>query len=363
MKQASYVVFKRPMGERFSTLALSKANGKDTPLKALTLAAAVMLTGQAGAAELNIAEQQPLLIGSTNRIIADGQNRVIDTMRSHDSHAKYHLWAQGVSAESNLAHDGLRMGYQNTDKGIVIGSDKHLTERFSAGMALSYIQSEADSLDHTVKHKMSAETTGVIAFADYQANDATRAHAYVGAGRANIAGERQFNTALSDASALSDYSASTYQAGVAVHHRIGTVDSHISPFVALDYQQVAANSYTETGVGVLNLSVADQTYMSVRSTVGVQGAKNIGAKFSVNGMLAAAFENGDSSTDSRAALAGVPKDSFYTQGREVGDTAMIAGAGLSYAMTPTASVTAAYQGEWRKDYDNQAAQLGVTMKF
>lgn len=306
-------------------------------------------------------ELQPLLVGSTNRLIHQANAGAIDAVFEQDTIRDRTLWAKVIGKNSTLdaTDDGL-FGYANDELGVVTGID-HWYGNTKAGLALSYVQSDADTNGASTVHTVTADTAQVIAYADHYPTDSVRLYGQAAIGQSQIQGKRYIN-ALTSAVAESDYQADTMNAGFGVEYRIGTPSANITPFMRLNYALVQADAYQETGAGVYNLSVDAQDYQSLQATVGAKFKQTIGSKLGLTGTLAVAGENGDRRTDIRAGFVDTAGQ-FTTHGHEVGRAIGIVGIGATYQLSPMAQISAGYQGQWQSGYDSQSANIGFNMRF
>ena len=146
-------------------------------------------------------------------------------------------------------------------------------------------------------------------------------------------------------------------------HRIGTELRNVTPFTQVNYARAESDSYRETGAGVYNLNVDENTYESMRWTAGLRLSQALTPTVAVTGQLAAAIENGDHRSDITASFIDMPNDKFTTVGQEVGREIGIAGIGLSYMPTINTKLSVGYRGEWRDNYDDQGASIALQTKF
>jgi len=306
---------------------------------------------------------QPLLMGGVNRLITDTNYAVSDALRDHSfTTTDQNLWAKIIGHDMTQDADNGITGYDSKAFGAIVGLDTPISNHLNLGAAFSYIDSNTDSKGITLNHELDAKNWQLLGYGRYAINDATLMNFHAGAGRSDIKGERHISN-LTDVIANSDYSVDTIQAGLGVGHRIGTVMNHVTPFAQVNYAQAKSEDYRETGAGVYNLNVDENTYKSTRWTAGVNMAQALTPKLSLTGQLAAAIENGDRRSNITASFLEMPNDKFTTFGQDVGREIGIAGIGLSYAPTPMTNLSLAYRGEWRDNYNDQGASIGLKTLF
>lgn len=308
-------------------------------------------------------ELQPLLMGASNRIVTDANIVISNAITEHTlSSSKHGLWAQALGSNIDQDEEDGVTGYDADSYGGIVGIDAPINSNLSLGMAVSYNDSDVHSDSQNLNHKMSAKSWQVLGYGNYDVSDATQVNFHAGAGRSNIEGERQLSI-LTDAVAQSDYDMDTLQAGFGIGHRIGTQDRNITPFAQVNYAQAKSDSYRETGAGVYNFEVDENTYESMRWTAGIKLSQALTPKVALTGQLAAAIENGDQRSDITASFISVPDDKFTTVGQEVSQEIGIAGIGISYMPTANMTLSAGYRGEWRDNYDDQGGNVALQITF
>ena len=308
-------------------------------------------------------ELQPLLVGASNRIVTDANIVISNAITEHSlSSSKRGLWAQALGSNIDQDEEDGVAGYDADSYGGIVGIDAPINSNLSLGMAVSYNDSDVHSDSQNLNHKMSAKSWQVLGYGNYDVSDATQVNFHAGAGRSNIEGERQLSI-LTDAVAQSDYDMDTLQAGFGIGHRIGTQDRNITPFAQVNYAQAKSDSYRETGAGVYNFEVDENTYESMRWTAGIKLSQALTPKVALTGQLAAAIENGDQRSDITASFISVPDDKFTTVGQEVSQEIGIAGIGISYMPTANMTLSAGYRGEWRDNYDDQGGNVALQIAF
>lgn len=306
---------------------------------------------------------QPLFMGATNRIITDTNYEVSEAITEHRATTpERNLWAKIIGSEgSHDAENGIT-GYNSDGYGAIVGLDTPINSNLNLGVAVSYIKTDADTDGSNLDHELTAKNWQILGYGNYAASEATDVNFHAGAGSSDVKGERHLSI-LSNATATSDYSVDTLQAGLGVSHLIGDVQRNITPFAQVNYAQAKSDSYRETGAGVYNLNVDENKYESMRWTAGLRMSQLLTPKLALTGQLAAAIENGDKYSDITASFVGMPNDKFTTIGQEVGREIGIAGIGLSYTASPNMKISAGYRGEWRDNYDDQGASIALQTTF
>ena len=306
---------------------------------------------------------QPLFMGAANRIITDTNYAASEAVTEHRATTtERNVWAKLIgNTGSHDAENGVT-GYEADSYGAIVGLDTPINSDLNLGLAVSYIDTDADTDGSRLDHKLTAKNWQVLGYGNYGASDATDVNFHIGAGRSSVKGERHLSI-LTNAVARSDYDVDTLRAGLGVDHRIGSEQRHVTPFAKVNYAQAKSDSYRETGAGVYNLNVDENRYESMRWTAGLKMSQYLTPQFAITGQLAAAIENGDQHSDITANFVGMPNDSFTTIGQEVGREIGIVGIGISYMPTLKTTLFAGYRSEWRENYDDQGASIALQTTF
>ncbi|WP_438012168.1 autotransporter domain-containing protein [Psychrobacter raelei] len=309
------------------------------------------------------AQLQPLFMGGANRLVTDTNYAVGRAIEEHSQTTpERNLWAKAIGSDMTHDADGYVTGYNSENYGAIVGLDVPVNPNLNLGVAVSYIDSDADTDGHALTHEIDAKNWQILGYGNYAVSDATSVNFHAGAGQSQIKGERHI-AGLSPAIAKSDYDVDTLQAGFGVAHRIGSTERNLSPFASMNYARAKSDSYRETGAGVYNLAVDSNTYDSLRWTAGVRFNQALTPTVALTGQLAGAVENGDQYSDITASFAEVNSGKFTTRGQESKDAIGIAGIGLAFNPTANTTISANYRGEWRSNYDDHGAAIVFETKF
>ena len=179
------------------------------------------------------------------------------------------------------------------------------------------------------------------------------AHAVFAYGFDDYKSTRPVNFAGTSAIASSSTTGREWFVDLAVGERLGTGAVKFSPFAGLLLSRWSTNSFTETGAGAFNLTVADQSARSFRSQLGVE----VQGGFGILRPHARAVWLHEFSNDSRALDAAFGSTGFSVASRRSQRDTALVGAGLDFVLGPAAllytEVTAQsgggvkLLGEWR----------------
>ena len=308
-------------------------------------------------------ELQPSFMGATNRIITDTNYSVSNAIMEHrPTNLKQNIWAKLIGNKgSHDAENGVT-GYEADSYGAIVGLDTPISSNLNLGVAVSYIDTDANTDSSRLDHDLTAKNWQVLGYGDYATSDATHVNFHAGAGSSDVKATRNLSV-LTNSVASSEYDVDTLQAGLGISHRIGSEQRHVSPFTQVNYAHAKSDAYREIGAGVYNLNVDENKYESMRWTAGLNMSQLLTPRLAITGQLAAAIENGDKYSDITASFVDMPNDKFTTVGQEVGCEIGIVGVGLSYAPTLNTTLSAGYRGEWRDNYNDQGASIALQTTF
>lgn len=335
---------------------------KDTNTNPLGLALTLGASGLDNAKlTQGASELAPLMHGSTAHVIANAQDYAFGAIHARHLDRSRSVWAKAIGTQGKLQENEL-LDYDTTDIGAIVGADTAVG-RGNIGLALSYIHSDVDSRGNA-RHDATVKSTQVLGYGDYDINDRVSVHATVGVGRADIDGKRHISTltAGNTATATADYTADTAQAGFEIRHRFGTDTRRITPFIGMKYTHVSSDGYTETGAGVYNLAVQKASFNEISQNFGIRLQQAISPRTTITGELSGSVYGGER-TPITASFVNADDSAFTLNGQELGRTAGNVGLGMTYKPTTNTTLSLGYQGQWRKNYDNQGAALGFEMKF
>jgi len=136
----------------------------------------------------------------------------------------------------------------------------------------------------------------------------------------------------------------------------------VRPFVGIDYSNGKVKSFTETGADAANLTVGSIDADDTDLLVGIDlGAKP--GKLAPYGRLTYRYALDNNNRDITAAFNGNAASAFTVSGVEPGKSEIDVDAGLSFALSPTSSIFAGYQGAFRKDLTRHGVSGGVRFGF
>lgn len=257
---------------------------------------------------------------------------------------------------SQDAADGVA-GYDADTYGVAIGADKEVMDGVRVGAAISYANTDVDG-DGAGNSQLDIDSYQLTVYGDYTADK------YYVEGMVGFA----FNTTDTERTLLTnrltgDYDSQQYMASIGAGMPIWLEgNTYVTPTVGLAYTHVTSDSYTETGVGGVNMDPDD-----VDSLVASVGAKVHTSMDYYSGRLVPSAKVGvsydligDEAQATAAYTAGGA--AFAVEGSDVEELAGTVGLGLTYEQDAW-SVGMNYTGEFKSDYQGHSAVLEARFKF
>ena len=327
---------------------------------------------------------QPAMNAQATHVVSEQQNiatqAVIDrvfgarldtTQGSDNDHRPFRrgddvgsqVWVQGLGIKHKMDAKNSFAGYDGNSYGLIVGADSLVGDGLRLGAALSYSDSDVDSVG-TVNHQnLKSDNIQAFIYGDYAATGETHYNGFVSYGRSDVKTERRLSLAGISDIAKGEYDANILQAGVGIDHRIGSHDKHVSPYAQLRYTRIKNDGYTEQGgLAQLNFVVDKQTYDSLKATLGVHFAQPLSERLGVVGHLAGHVENADDLAVNTS-FATMPSVSFTETGRQKKKFSVGTGMGLRYQMGMNTEITGQYAGEFRSGAKDHGAVVMVKWKY
>ena len=137
----------------------------------------------------------------------------------------------------------------------------------------------------------------------------------------------------------------------------------VEPSLSLVASRVTQGGYTETGAGDLDLVVAKARDSSVQARLGVRAAKPLvlhnGTRLNIEGGAAWVEELGDGAPTIRTAFSAAPANGFTLAGARPGSSAIVVGAGATYALSSRMNLYGRYDESHNDNGADRQATVGL----
>jgi outer membrane autotransporter protein len=284
---------------------LSKAISQTTPV----------LAGAASQATYNV--QRPLQQAVTGRL---------DDLRAATPEAEPNIWLKplgGVARQNGL--DGVP-GYRAIGGGLVAGIDQTVAPDLALGGLLAYAHHAFSGSDDAVPNTFRVSSYQLGLYGAYALRPDVEVNAQFDTGLNRNSESRSI--AFMNSTASADYNSYTTHAGLGVRTLIPIQPGMaLVPSLRVDFAQVRADSYGESGAGPLSLNVDGQIYRELMVTAGLKGAYRVAERVQFTTDAGIGYNTLNSQVQITAAYAG-GGDSFATYGLVVSPWLYSAGVGL-----------------------------------
>lgn len=135
------------------------------------------------------------------------------------------------------------------------------------------------------------------------------------------------------------------------------------PTVSATYIRVDEEAYTETGAGLLNLTVDSRTVEALLLGTDAKLIYALTDQASLFGDLGIGYDTINEQTSISSAFAGAPNAFFITDGIDPSPWLVQGGVGALYKVKNNLEITGRNDAEYRSDYLNQTASVKLSWLF
>ena len=261
-------------------------------------------------------------------------------LRTAEATVERNVWLKPLGGVASQAGNDGAPGYRASGGGLVAGVDAPVSSRSVLGGLFSYSHQNITGSDETVPNRLGLDTYQLGLYGTYAMRPGTEIDFLLDGG----INRNRVNRSLSfvNRAAVADYRSYTGHAGVAVKQLIPVQPGFsVLPSLRLDYAQVQADAYDESGAGGLNLKVDSQRYRELMLSAGVKGAYRIADRIWLTADGAAGYNLLNNRLQISAAFA-AGGDSFVTTAFSQSPWLYSAGIGLASRGTDDLDLSVRY---------------------
>jgi outer membrane autotransporter protein len=231
-----------------------------------------------------ISQTLPVLAGAASQATYATQRALQQTvvgrlddaygLRIAEATAERHVWLKPLAGGTSQDRNDGAPGYRASGGGFVGGVDAPVSSRAVLGGLFSYAHQNIRGSDATVPNSLGLDSYQLGLYGAYALRPGTEIDFLLDGG----INQNRINRSLTfvNSTAAADYLSYTGHAGVAIKQLIPVREGFsLLPTLRLDYAQVSADAYNESGAGGLNLKVDSQPYRELMLSAGVKGAYRI----------------------------------------------------------------------------------------
>ena len=164
--------------------------------------------------------------------------------------------------------------------------------------------------------------------------------------------------------ASSDYNSTNAHVGIGIDRTYAlNTKATLIPSLTADYTNIKEYAYTETGAGLLNLSVDGRTADALIFGVNTKLIYACNDQTSLIGDVGVGYDTINDRSSVTSAFAGAPTASFVTYGIDPSPWLAHGGIGAVYKVKNGLDITGRYDTEYRSDLFNQTASLQLRWAF
>jgi outer membrane autotransporter protein len=330
-------------------------------------------TGQEQQLSNAVSQTLPLMAGGSlmaTQSALSGINKIVQArmdsslgMSSGDGYKVEHgAWVKPFGSWARQDDTHGVSGFKANTAGLAVGADTNQFGNARLGAAFAYAVSDVDSRSTAAPQGSDVTIYQLIGYGSHSLDASTEVNFQANVGRNTNKGKRFITFASSVAS--SDYDSYTTHVGAGLARGFAVADKvTLTPSVRADYTWIHERGYTETGAGVLNLSVNARTTEAF--VIGAAGkiAYQVNDKLSLTGNLGVGYDTMNRGTSITAAYAGAPGAAFTTQGIDPNPWTTQVGAGVVFKAPSGTELTVRYDAEHRESFANQSASVKVRWLF
>jgi outer membrane autotransporter protein len=314
-----------------------------------------VIVGAAPAATVNTAR-------NLTQIVQARQSQIAGLSSGEEFVVNKDVWMKSFGVWGKQDDLNSVSGYALRTGGLALGGDKALSSRANIGGVLAFASSSVDGNNAAAPNTMTIDSYQVGSYGDYAITDQLNYNYQLDIGINRNKGKRNILTAGVIAS--SDYYSYSAHLGSGLKYMMPVAEKlTFIPSARVDYTQVHANSYSETGADTLNLQTGSQKYEEFLVTADLR------FDYEFNGKLKGTINAGvsyntmnDQVQITSAYQGGGP--SFTTSGMKVSPTLYEGGFGVIGDISKDVELIGRYDVQYRTTgYFSQMASIRVKINF
>jgi autotransporter-associated beta strand protein len=280
-----------------------------------------------------------------------------------DGTSPFSVWGSALGGVGSVQGNGNSNTFTYNLGGAASGIDYRIDPRFLVGLGVGY--TAGTQWVDSFQGKAWSNSVSVAAYGSF-----TQSNVYVDA----LAGYAYSNNQLQQylvipglqpRQANGSAGANAFLGQVETGYRIGIyapAQATLTPFARFQASSINQAGFSEWGASSLNLTVAQQTTTSLRTTLGADLAGTIGPLL-LGLRLGWMHEYADTSRPMTAAFAGAPTASFTVYGASPQRDSAVIGFSANAAVADSMSIYLRYDGEIATGADNHALTAGLRLSW
>lgn len=309
----------------------------------------------------SVAAAKSTLFGM-NQVVLSRMLTANSGLSSGDEISDKNFWLKPFGSLAKQDDLGGVTGFKADTSGVVLGMDGRIRPEWRTGLALAIANTQTKANSAAAPQSLKIDSYQLIGYGTYSVDDRTTVGAQIDIGRNNNAGRRDILLASSVAEA--SYSSQTAHAGLFASRSYAMGEqTTVAPSVRADYTWIKDSSYTETGAGLLNLSVDGRSTDALVLGMDVAVDHKLSSRTSLVANAGVGYDTLNREISITAAFAGTPGAVFTTSGLEQSPWLAQVGFGLAYGVQSGFEITGRYDAQWREQFLNQTVSVKALWSF
>lgn len=245
--------------------ATAKAATQQIAVQTDTLGAGAAASAGTGAAASGTTATRLAMLRTGDQY-ANASNAMVSGFSTGDSsHALSNsVWVKPFGSDGDQDDVGDIAGFETSTVGIAAGIDTEVSKGMRVGGAVSYAQTDVDGRG-AGSSKLDVDSLQVTLYGGYTSND-FYIDGSLGYAENETDSTRGIRFGILDRTAKASYDSNQIMANLGVGMPINLGGAYLTPNAGFNYTIVSTDTYTETGAGNLNLTVApDDAEMMIGS--------------------------------------------------------------------------------------------------
>lgn len=301
-------------------------------------------------------------LAAVNRVIQARIDANLGMSSGDDFLGDRNVWMRPFGSRADQDDDNGVSGYKADTYGIAMGFDGTPSPALRIGGALAYAKVDANGNSSIARQNADVDVYQLVGYGSYSVNERTDINFQADIGRNNNEGRRQI--AFTSTVAASDYKSDTAHVGIGIGRNYPlSVQTILTPSVRADYTYIKDKGYTESGAGLLNLTVGSRKAEAF--VIGVDGklTHKLNDQISLQAILGVGYDTMSDQDKITSSFAGAPTAAFVTYGIEPSPWLVRGGVGTVYKTKAGLEITGRYDAEYRESFLNQTASVKLRWAF
>lgn len=320
-----------------------------------------------------VGQTLPVLVGAASQATYNTQRAFqttvmtrLDNIRGMDSGNYFdtdgHVWAKPFGSLTSQGGLNDVAGYRASGGGLAAGVDKSLSPEFALGGVFAYSYNSITSSSDITTSSLGVNSYQLGLYGAYALDTSTDLNVQFDMGLNQNRENRSIGFMQSNAHA--NYDSYTTHVGLGIKHVMPVSPVvKLIPSLRIDYASIQAQSYEESGAGVLNLNVNSQTYQELMLSMGMRGDYQLTDHVKLTANADLGYNTLNNQTQITASYVG-GGNSFVTYGLNVSPWLYSAGVGVVTFDQDAIEVGVRYDLQASPTgFLNQIASLRFRMKF